>query len=103
MTRSLNKAYNPPDKKNPLIFRRVPVLAKESGLGMLPVFFDYSITVYMSLSNQNGNRVLCNFAPNPPETSSSAENNAAVHDWRRLLYMTRQGCRAWLNKAASHD
>ena len=87
MARGLNKAYNPPDKKT-LIFRRVPVLAKESGLGMLPIFFDYNITLYMSLSNQNENQGLCNFAPNPPETSSSAENNAAVHDWTRLLCMT---------------
>ena len=88
MTRSLNKAYNPPDKKNPLIFRRASVLAKESGLGMLPIFLDYSITLSMSLSNQNENQGLCNVAPNPPETSSSAENNAAVHDWTRLLCMT---------------
>ena len=38
--------------------------------------------------NQKENQGLCNFAPNPPETSSSAENNAAVHDWTRLLCMT---------------
>ena len=55
---------------------------------MLPIFFNYSITLYMPLSNQNENQGLCNFAPNPPETSSSAENNAAVHDWTRLLCMT---------------
>ena len=88
MTRNLNRAYNPPDKKKTLGLRRVPILAKESGLGMLPIFLDYSITLSMSLSNQNENQGLCNVVPNPPETSSSAENNAAVHDWTRLLCMT---------------